>query len=1030
MASKTSAERSVQFLKDIFGKLGSDERILIDVRKPDGSKYNSAHHGPRTYASFEEILEDPWYKETVGKGDDQVLISDVLDQMFCVTTVVNEKVEHLDKAGKLKKTDWPTHKKKWCARTSVIGFDIDCLRNEAFMTEGVLDPDDDTKWLEAPEYILEPGAFLSDIQGNEFISGWVQSSEAGIQGYIKLDKPVLNPYLKDEDKTRDWCDDSGFQKLQAAITYYWGGDFAVAKWGSLMRLPGSYNAKDKYDTRFRVVWKPKQDVDPVTLGELKKKFDGNLYRPPVPVGNAIVQLFSDHWDNGSGRHQKALAFGGSCAHAGLPEQAALKLMNLVCKSYSDRNTDDRLTAVKTSYDALTANPNAKIVGLSSVLPEISEPVIKILKWWATYMKEYTKKIGVDDATEVPATGVPETKERTGAFYEHDGSTWYISAPKKGKGDEEGSSGGPAIFGNWVLNLLGHIERDHPETPGQKVRVPIGEISVANGRKSVVEISTNSAGTFIKFAGIPGIEGLVACQAPNMWAKYIADIYARCPKHIVPHTSFYGVLNLKTTDEAEESGSHELSTTAQDIANVEFDEAILFAPEDQGLDTLLLNTEGIPIPAVDNAFSRKTTPESELSYLRNFPEAWLNYHDESFVVPLLGYFAYAFISQWGHILLGARPTLFITGPTNSAKSAVVESITKHFGVKSSLNQYEKTTPHALKLMLSVSNVQIIIIDEFRNSHERQLQKRSYEALVRGLFDDGKSASGGRDGKITESNLMCPIIIMGENCYDDNAAVDRTHIIEVSRSWVTKVDQLEGADKRQFNSYREWIEDNRRKRMMSTIVWRWLGENQSLVPSIYAKAVKEIEEESDTTPRKRKAQSCIYAGMLLLRQVYKSYGLTWPMKNKDIKRIIINAGADGAGSRDNDREALRTLFQITDQYISNSVAMGRDLKGSIIETHPDDGNLLVFDTSRWYRDLAPRFRGETAALQTQHAFEVLLKEALTNSDKGIVGIDIDHAKFRGGNVCVDLETITSLYKVNAVQWGRLICDPESEIQRGEN
>lgn len=1035
MASKTSVELTVQFLRDIFGDLRSDERLLIDVRKPEGVAFNPAHHGIRTYASFDEILDDPWYAKTVGKGEDKVLISEVLDQMYCVTTLINEKVDFLDDDGKLKRTDWPSHTQKWCYRTDFIGFDIDCLRSKAFMTEGALDPKNDQKWEEKPEYILNPDEFLSDIQGNEFVAGWVKSSEAGIQGYIKLEKPSVNPYLKDADKTKGWYTDSGLRKLQAAITYFWGGDMAVSKWGSLMRLPGSYNVKDKYDTRYRVTWKPKQEIEGLSMQELRAKFDGNIHRPPVPVGEAIVRLFSDQWDSGSGCHTKAMAFGGSCAYAGLPQEAAQKLVQLICKSYGDDKPGDRSTAVTTSYEKFARGE--QVMGLSSVIPDIAPAVVKILKWWAEYMTAYAKKLGISDKLNVPETGIPEVKkEITGTFYEREGYTWYFASAKKGKGDEDGSAGGPAIFGNWILNLLGYIEVDHEDGGGKKVRVAVGEISVAGGRKTVIKIDSNSTGSFLKFSGTSGIEGLIACQAPTMWSKYITEVMERCPKHIVPHTSFYGVLNLEPTDATGEGASHELGAASGDSAPMEFDEPTFFTPEDQGLDTLLLNTGGVPIPSVDNAFTRKTTTKSEESYLRNFAEAWPNYHDKSFVIPLLGYFCYATTSAWAFKILGARPTLFITGPTNSAKSAVVESLTRHFGIKSAFNQYEKTTSFALGKLMSTSNIHPVLLDEFRDTTERAALKNSLQVTVRGSFDEGKSTSGGKDGRLIESALLNPLVCIGENKYDDAAALDRTHVIEVNRSWVSKVDLMTGEAKATFGRYLGWIEDHQRSRMMSTIIWKWIKANWKEVPWIYEKARAEIEAESETTPRQRKCQTCIYAGMLMLRQIYISYGLKWPMRNAEIKGLIIAADGNEVGRRDNDREALRTLFRTTDYLISSKASMNRFLRGTMFDVlsmetdpktkEPIDSHLLLFDTNRWYVELKPMFRGETASLQTPHAFEALIKEALTNKDKGIVAINTKHPRFKGANILVDINVVTKLYQVNADQWGSLARDPLGEMQ----
>lgn len=166
----------------------------------------------------------------------------------------------------------------------------------------------------------------------------------------------------------------------------------------LLRVPGTTNIKAKYPHPKPVVevswWHPELrytlddfsaafPVQPLRGAEAKPTrvpHASNLSLPspvslPDTTLDALAQLVAGMWLTGC-RHYLALHVGGLCAHAGLDEPSALRLMELICDFAFDEEFRDRLEAVASSYRKFSAgDPVAGSIALLQFVKDSFPPAL-------------------------------------------------------------------------------------------------------------------------------------------------------------------------------------------------------------------------------------------------------------------------------------------------------------------------------------------------------------------------------------------------------------------------------------------------------------------------------------------------------------------------------------------------------------------------------------------------------------------------------------------------------------------------------
>lgn len=188
--------------------------------------------------------------------------------------------------------------------------------------------------------------------------------------------------------------ESRFQELERvnrAVLVAFGAQVGPQNVDRLLRVPDTANIKPKYPDPKPVAqvswWRPGFRY---SLEEFSAAFPEPRTEPePILVRHAaphprpdlsaaeisddrllgMARLLSEVWVVGF-RHYLALHIGGLCAHAGMDEASALRLMEAVCDQSSDEEVRDRLEAVASSYRKFAAGD--RVAGFTALLGFVSQ----------------------------------------------------------------------------------------------------------------------------------------------------------------------------------------------------------------------------------------------------------------------------------------------------------------------------------------------------------------------------------------------------------------------------------------------------------------------------------------------------------------------------------------------------------------------------------------------------------------------------------------------------------------------------------
>jgi hypothetical protein len=804
--------------------------------------------------------------------------------------------------------------------------------------------------------------FYGELKETEEVSCFTRSSENGIQAFFKLDKPF--EVNGDKEVFKDNIID-----LLWDIMIYYGGDPKVVRLGNLMRLPGSLNVKAEYDTHYMAQARIYKD-NIYTLKQLRNRFRPDPDIVPKIVQFAITRALGDIHEDG-GRHELHMRLAGTVRKAGINREACENLCKIVCKYFNDPQVDDRLTAVTTTYE----NTMDQVATLYSEYKEAHEAIEKAVDLWVELKKVYCRKRGFDFIPENYDPTAPA--EITDDFWHKDNQTWF-----HGRDDGE-------VFCNFTIELKGKIVKaDTLQTSW------LACIRKQGDQPTLIEIPAEKLSTWKNFnTAVP--VGL-SLLAPTLWSKYIAWLDKTCPPTTMLESRMYGILDA------------DKGTPTMLLPGVPHENYVWTGGEDT---------------ARPEIFSHCPPKEDAVDYLRVFGKYYMNFHEPRFILPSLGWFAGAMISELIWQRQHGFPILQVCGLSGSGKTDLFEHILgPHFG-HLKVHSYVGTTPFAVRTMLLSNNVCPFVLDEFRIKGRIRDDKKAtdLEGIIRSLHDRTGTASGTSGLKLVKGDLATPLCIIGESYYSDEASTQRSFTIRLNRAHLNHVKTLPSDEQRRLRLEREWLYASNHPEhigKMGQIIIHWVEQNFDKVDSIITKAIDWVEATSPIrkVDRKFKTFVGIVAGHFLLKAIYRSYGLRYPVNDEILKSSLYTADTQLADAGEYDTETMRSLFEATDFAIMTAIRQKTTLQGYVFTYDITNPNVAYFDTGRWFRHLnsnGGNLASSAAALTDKTQFIELLKDHEGEDNSPVIGFP-EHPYFTKSCVQIDLLKVQERYGINIDQW----------------
>lgn len=804
--------------------------------------------------------------------------------------------------------------------------------------------------------------FYADLHTSEDTSAWVRSSERGLQCYFKLDRP----FECDGDKDK-------FAEEVAGVLYdmaiYYGGDCRVVNLGRNMRLPGSLNIKPEYKGDYFMAQALAMNDHTFSLEELKKRFVPDPDIVPKVFGYACQRALQTVWEKGA-RHDIMLQFFGSVRKGGLNKEAC-KRLSLEIKQYLA--DEDRSTELDTTYAA----DLDKIATLRKDFAHIADDVDRAIHGWVALKTLYCKKRGFEFYPENVDPTQPALEDAP--FFERDGVTMYT-----------GREGEPQVFCNFIIRLKGRVIK-----ADTKASVWLAEIHMPGEPPTIIELSTADHSQWQRFltkTDMPAV-GL-SIYEPKLWARYIGYLQESCPDMVLKETPHYGWLNVA-------EGKPTLV-----LPDVEHAEYIYRGHNDTAFSRTI--------------FTQEIAPDDAKAYLEKFIRYYKNYHEDAFIWPALGWFAGASVKGLIDKTINRFPVLVVNGLTGSGKSYLIEDVLAvHYGTQSVVS-FEGSTSYAFRTKLGTNNVCPLILGEFRteSGNDRDAAKKVKElvSLIRsswGEYDISRGQSSAKE--LLNTPLEAPWCMVGEHQFNEPASIARCVILTIDRKRKNAFEAMPPEQQRVLLAEQRWLQDSSHRGWLGAILIQWAEKHADEILTI-AQSAKTLVDSTCTSsvPNKRAGVAAVLTGLVILRKIYKDYGLEFPLPNVDsMLPILYAADVTLRADHDHDTSTLKHLFEVTDGIIIEAHRASKSYQGSLYVYDLDDERYIYVDTTRWFRLIRTLVSSSDAATLTdRNSFQSLMKNHQQQANSPFVEFVKNHPVL-GNCVKLDLERVKT-FGVNVTQW----------------
>ena len=146
-------------------------------------------------------------------------------------------------------------------------------------------------------------------------------------------------------------------------------------------------------------------------------------------------------------------------------------------------------------------------------------------------------------------------------------------------------------------------------------------------------------------------------------------------------------------------------------------------------------------------------------------------------PILGWFAAAAIKPLFEQAAIRFPNLSIWGTKGSGKSTVIDLLYNLFGVTNPRAVNCRTTPFVMLSLLASTTSIPVHLGEFR-ADMPDSQFRAIRTWLLMSYDAGQDARGRPDQSVVEYPLTAPIVIDGEDLFDDPAVQERMIVVNLN------------------------------------------------------------------------------------------------------------------------------------------------------------------------------------------------------------------------------------------------------------
>ena len=917
MKTTTDAQHAVEFLRWLFGD-DPDGYIYILRQRPSSdpgeARQDKLDLNPAAFSKPEKV-DSLWWEEQ----------SHLWSQAFSTATIKD-------------RTSKQNNHGVNCQSIPALWCDIDACKDLGIPGE----------------------EFYTELKGTEDVSGWIRSSENGIQAFWKLDEP----YQSNGNKEQFAEDLAG---VLYDICYYYGGDTQVVNLGRLMRLPGSINIKKEY-TRPVMARATRLTDETFSLRSMKKRFKPDPEIVPRVVAYAVIKALTEVWGQGE-RHFIILQLAGTIRKNGINKDACKNLVKEVMKFFGDNS--DRSSEIDTTYDT----PIETLASLRTDYGSVADPVERAIQFWKKLKVTYCKKRGFEFH---PEDVDPTQSEQDDAMFQEKGFDTFFNADSV-----------LTKFSNFVVKLRGRLIKADTNTS-----VWLADIFTQGEPPALIEISTEKHSQWHKFLTIKGMPVGLSIEQPKLWAQYVSYLASICPDVSLRETSFYGWLDVQKTP------TLVMPHTVHD--NYQW-------------------TGNDDLSAKPGALEQLIGREEAVEYLTNFAENYKTCHEDRLIWPTLGWFASCAIKGLFWQRFHGYPALVINGLSQSGKTWLAKEVLgMHYGA-STQHSFASSAFAAEKYMMG-SNICPLIVDEFRNLDKLKVA-RTLE-IMRALFDGSLISRGKSGGEgVDKSKVETPLCLIGEHQYEDEATVSRSFIITVNRSWLGDLGNLDDEDRREHTRKLAWLMDRRWTGYLGSLMIRWSANHLDDVYRIIGTDPNEdpglaqiLVKDTCPSPMPRKQDSCtsVISGLMLMSEMYKDYGVDFPLKKRAMLEAIYSSDASLNADHTYDTQTLKHLFEMTDQIIVEGHRTKMSHEHSLYAYDLDDQNFMYIDMIRWYRLLRPLIQtSDAATLTDKHGFIDLLKDNHQREGSVFTEFSIDHPEF-GKCVKVDLKRVAELYGVSVQQW----------------
>lgn len=964
MSVEVNSDAARKFLEFYFGET-PDNLIELNFQRPDSNearaKAGKKISVTRTYRGPDKAIEGKLWRDEAANNN----------VYFCSSSLFKDG----------------THLAANAADLRALWFDID----------------------DAPTIGIDGDAFIQDLRETETFSCLIKTSPGKAQGLFLLDEPILfdpDDDVDEDDTDVDYeeMDDEELEMELAArrkngkksksktpvdskkaafikdelkpllwnICWYYGGDANVINLSRVLRLPGSLNIKYDPPHRVKAVYPPEAKV--FGMAELRKRFKTDENSVPRIVFHAISKAIWPKCPPGN-RHYPLLGLVGTVRRLGIDRDSCQRLMAELCRQMDH---DDEAASVDSTYDKDMQDDGmwtlrSEIQGES--FEDIVEDVEKAVRFWAKLKGKYCKAMKIK--------WTPERVDPLGEAFDdslfkvkEDGTYW---TDPKTEVDVK--------FANFSVRVLYKVIR-----PGMGVHetkeIDICEITF-NGRKNRIEWPSEKDTDFTKFKTIPNLPPKISVVKRDLWSVYVDWLSEQPVSKYMIESPFYGILD------------------------VDKHKPTLVLPGREH-PTYVLGRNPFDTADAERAF-QKVTHDDAVAYLTKMAECYPTYHQPKFLWPAMGWFVASMFTAFSRVIHKGFPILMISGLAESGKTDLIKFVlSAHLGCQEA-QDYDSSTQHSRRKKLASNNIIPLIVDEFRDLDEKKTA--AFLALCRTLWDGGTREAGGMEGGSAQDKLQGMMCVIGEHEYQDPATLDRTYAIRVDPQYLRDLKGLDDKERRKLARRAEWLKDPVHRGILGSIILQWMEKNFDEIPDLMRKAKEIVEAQHPELQKLRNiiGISIVVFGLLVIRRIYKEYGVKFPVKLDYIMDAVFAANPAVNTNEAYGGIALKVLFQETDFVITQGLMNNRPLFPMVYDLDIDNSDIAYFDIGRWHGAVKSRMKiSQSASLINTAAFSDLLAAAAKNNDSPILGFPKKHPRFPVNCVRIDLSKVRDQFKVNTEGW----------------